>query len=212
MRRVVPLLDMADWHRTPAKFAADLRAACHRIGFFTLRHRLPDRVAADALDSARAFFALDDAHKAKLDYRHSSAFRGYMPLGVENTAGLTDLREQVEIAGESPPASADAWPPRERLRGRNQWPDDVMPELRPRIDSFTSHMLGLGRSLQQALCLSLGLPAGQLDPLFDPDPHWQLKLARYPPPTGATPPDALGVGPHTDSGFLTLLLQVRRPA
>ena len=51
----------------------------------------------------------------------------------------------------------------------------------------------------------LGVPDGSLDPLFGGAPHWQLKLARYPPVP--PPADSVGVGAHTDSGFLTLLLQ-----
>ena len=94
-RRVIPLLDIADWRASPKRFATQLREACHRVGFFTLRHGLPDGMAAGALESAREFFALDTEHKLRMDYRNSPAFRGYMPLGVENTGGLTDLREET---------------------------------------------------------------------------------------------------------------------
>ena len=206
-RRAIPLLDIADWRASPKRFATQLREACHRVGFFTLRHGLPDGMAAGTLESAREFFALDTEHKLRMDYRNSPAFRGYMPLGVENTGGLTDLREQVELAADGPPARPDAWPPRERLCGRNQWPDEAMPGLRPRIEAFASHMSSLSEDLRTALGLALGLPAGQLDSLFEPEPHWQLKLTHYPPAVAAADSEAIGVGAHTDSGFLTLLLQ-----
>ena len=67
-----------------------------------------------------------------------------------------------------------------------------------------------------ALALALGLEPGALDELFAPaggapDPHWQLKLASYPaaaePGRPGEPAAGAGVGPHTDSGWLTLLLQ-----
>ena len=35
-----------------------------------------------------------------ISYEHSPAFRGYMPLGVENTEGKTDRRDQIEYAAE----------------------------------------------------------------------------------------------------------------
>mmetsp|Transcript_18627 Transcript_18627/g.22755 ORF Transcript_18627/g.22755 Transcript_18627/m.22755 type:complete len:129 (+) Transcript_18627:106-492(+) len=59
----------------------------------------------------------------------------YMKLGVENTAGVVDIREQVEFATETDSSVAGwkLWPPYERLRGRNQWPDDFQPSLRPNL-------------------------------------------------------------------------------
>lgn len=36
----------------------------------------------------------------QLDYTNSSQFRGYMRIGVENTAGVTDFREQIEFGPE----------------------------------------------------------------------------------------------------------------
>ena len=52
------------------------------------------------------FFALPAETKRALDYRHSYAFRGYISRGAENTAGVVDEREQVEI-GDEAPAHAD---------------------------------------------------------------------------------------------------------
>ena len=106
----LPLLDMRRWHESPAAFAQELRIACHRFGFFQLRHRIPDHVAERAMNEARRFFARPVEEKQRIGYGSSSAFRGYMAYGVENTAGKPDLREQVEIAAEGLPAAARAWP------------------------------------------------------------------------------------------------------
>ena len=46
------------------------------------------------------FFDSDDATKAICSYEASPAFRGYMRLGVENTAGVVDAREQIELGRE----------------------------------------------------------------------------------------------------------------
>ncbi len=35
-----------------------------------------------------------------MDYSNSAQFRGYMKLGVENTAGIPDFREQIEFGPE----------------------------------------------------------------------------------------------------------------
>lgn len=212
MRTRLPVLDLKRWHADPAGFAEELRVACHRFGFFQLRHRLPDKVAQRAVHEARGFFAQPLEAKQAIGYGSSPAFRGYMAVGVENTAGRPDLREQVEIAAEGSPAASDAWPPYERLRGPNQWPD-AQPQLEEAIGEFSMHMKGVSTELTHALCMAMGLEREALDPLFEPTPHWQLKLASYQPAadepaatTGAAEP-LIGVGAHTDSGFLTLLLQ-----
>lgn len=211
-----PLLDIRAWRTDPERFARSLRHACHRIGFFQLRHDLPPAVPASMLQCARDFFALPAADKGSICYSRSPAFRGYMGQGVENTAGAADLREQVELAPDEPPAPPRALPPYERLRGPNQWPG-AMPALRPTVEGYVERMAGLCDELSDALCLALRLPQGALRSVLYPAPHWQLKLARYSPVArssaggGAGAWDEagapLGVGAHTDSGFLTLVLQ-----
>ena len=209
----LPHLDIAVWRSDPTRFARQLRQACHHDGFFQLRHRIPTPLVEHVKTEARSFFAQGAEHKDAIDYRGSPAFRGYMACGVENTAGRPDLREQVEIAAEGELAAADAWPAYHRLRGPNQWPPG-QPSLQPAIADYTQHMLQVSSELTHALCAALGLELTALDAWFAPSPHWQLKLASYQPSTdagGSAAAEApVGVGAHTDSGFLTMLLQVRR--
>ena len=114
-RRQLPLLDIRTWRSHPRAFAEDLRRACHRVGFFTLRHDLPARLPKQVFKEARKFFDSPSEIKHTIDYTSSPAFRGYMANGVENTAGRPDLREQVEIATEGPASSPGVWPPYKRL-------------------------------------------------------------------------------------------------
>jgi len=212
MSRALPLLDIATWRVDPQRFVSELRHACHHVGFFQLRHRVPSSLTERTTHAARRFFALSSAEKRAIDYAQSPAFRGYMSSGVENTAGVPDRREQLEVAAEGPTAPASAWPPYERLRGPNQWPA-AQPELQETLGTYAEHMLGVSSELTQALCLALGLERSALDGYMSPEPHWQLKLAWYEPAASAesaASADAqphVGVGAHTDSGFLTMLLQ-----
>ena len=205
----LPLLDIQQFRTDPHTFAEALRHACHHYGFFQVRHGIKPSLVTQTCSLARNFFALPKAAKKRVDYSKSSAFRGYMSLGVENTAGKPDLREQVEIAPEAPPAALDAWPPYLRLRGQNQWPEDALPELQPCVEEYAAEVGIVARELTQALCLAMRLERDALDDLFEPDPHWQLKLASYTPaPQRDSNAEAqIGVGAHTDSGWLTLLLQ-----
>ena len=222
---MLPLLDIAVYRSSRHHFVAALRHACHHDGFFQLRHRLPSTLTTRLVAEAHTFFARSMDEKREMDYSRSAAFRGYMANGVENTAGKPDLREQVEIAAEGPVADPLAWPPYERLRGPNQWPS-AQPALREVIEEYTEHMLVLSHEITEALALALNLEPAALSGLFaSGGPHWQLKLASYSPSSAATASGSngsaqpaagtapaeiepeIGVGAHTDSGFLTMLLQ-----
>ena len=91
----LPLLDIRTWREDPRAFALQLRDACHCVGFFLLQHDVPAELAPERqLKEAKAFFSLPLEDKMTISYDSSPRFRGYMPLGVENTAGKPDLREQ----------------------------------------------------------------------------------------------------------------------
>lgn len=195
-----------------ASFVNELRNACMHVGFFVLAGLPPHSVALHdrVLRVARAFFELPLEEKSLIDYRHSPHFRGYMWQGAENTAGRRDEREQVEFGREEPAAAIEHGTPLfERLRGPNQWPSQPE-ELQHVVCEWLQDMDGISRNLTRALAASLGLEADAFDRLFL-IPHVQAKLVHYP----AVPPiegentaiGNLGVGAHSDSGFLTLLLQ-----
>ena len=208
-----------------AAFCETLRETCHMVGFFYL-----DLADADAdagvtratlesvLDAARKFFALPDELKTAMDNRASPAFRGYVRLGAENTAGRPDMREQVEFGVDAPvpdpTALADpSVPPHRRLVGPNQWPaESECPGFRTTVSSFLDEMASLSERLMELLALSLDSPR---DRFREDEPNVQMKIARYPPApdvedAGSNPIDGVGtfgVGAHTDSGYLSLLLQ-----
>lgn len=209
----MPVLDWRVYGHDRARFCHELRQACQHVGFFVLVG-LPERLVARnrALPSlASAFFALPAAQKLEIDYTRSPQFRGYMSLGVENTRGLRDEREQVEFGAEERALAPGEEAPGalyDRLRGPNQWPGEPC-EFREVFSAWLEEMENLSRGITHALSVSLGLEEEALDHLFAA-PHLQAKIIRYPPSVGgadAARDSGLGVGPHSDSGFLTLLLQ-----
>jgi isopenicillin N synthase-like dioxygenase len=194
-------------------FARQLRSVCHNVGFFYIaNHGVKDETFTKALESTKLFFDQDLDQKMQIDYRNSPAFRGYIQCNAENTAGRPDHREQVEVgveaatSGASPNNKAKVKPFYKRLMGPNQWPDSV-PHLRPHISQFLSEMEILSRRLMQYLALSLDLKMEYFDDTFGDCPNVQLKLCRYPPVLSSESEDGFGVGAHTDSGYLSLLIQ-----
>jgi len=160
---------------------------------------------------ARTFFALPIDEKRQIDYHQSPQFRGYMQLGIENTAGQRDEREQIEFGYEEPerPTRPNV-PLYERLRGPNQWPKKP-PELQSVVTAWLGQMEALSWSLTRSISESLGLRVDALDDLFE-IPHVQAKLVHYPPvltsrEDAVAEKDGMGVGAHSDSGFLTLVPQ-----
>ena len=154
-----------------AAFCETLRETCHMVGFFYL-----DLADADAdagvtratlesvLDAARRFFAIPDELKTAMDNRASPAFRGYVRLGAENTAGRPDMREQVEFGVDAPAPDPTALadpsvPPHRRLVGPNQWPaESECPGFRTTVSSFLDEMASLSERLMELLALSLDSP------------------------------------------------------
>ena len=156
-----------------------------------------------------------------ISYENSPSFRGYMPLGVENTEGKLDARDQIEYAAEYDLQQQSATENSEqtmfyhRLRSTNPWPDSIQPTLQPAIMDYVRGVLGVADQLRDALCLALKVDPRTIDPLFGPyngkDPSfWSMKLVSYPPVSSNSsgPRESQqGVGAHTDSNFLTLICQ-----
>lgn len=214
MASKLPLLDISKYYSNRPIFVEELRRACHTVGFFLLRHRLPDGLAETMLDESREFFSRPRHEKMKIFYGDCPSFRGYMPLGVENTRGQTDMREQVEYSAEYP-NEGRRWPLYERLQSkRNPWPDSFQPNLRISTLDYAAEACTVGDCIRDALCIALaGSDEGPslLSSQFAPNqeknelPHWAMKLISYPPHSSQQ--QRQGVGAHTDSNFLTLVLQ-----
>lgn len=207
----LPLLDIRWFYSNQAYFVEALRSACHNVGFFVLKHDLPPTLIQEQLDVATAFFALPLDEKLRISYENSPSFRGYMKLGVENTAGQTDHREQLEYAVEyDPPYPSD--PPYMRLRGKNPWPNDSMERV---CKEYAREVCRIADCIRISLGLALQVDSNDaLAAQFtkpDEPPHWVIKLISYPPAATRTmTSDTIrnqGVGAHTDTNFLTLVLQ-----
>ncbi|CAM6087905.1 unnamed protein product [Calypogeia fissa] len=203
-----------------SKFCEHVRELCHTVGFFYVKnHRVPQELCDSFLQLGREFFNLPSETKMQLDYRNSAQFRGYMKVGVESTGGITDFREQLDLGPEEAEhfdiidgkAQKLVYPVYRRLRGPNLWPPEhLLPNFKTKAEEFVDRMGALSMHLMQAIALSLGLRKDYFDSTFQNSPHYQMKVVRYPPKSENEDAESLGmfgVGEHSDSGFLSLLLQ-----
>ena len=205
----IPQLDLRRFEAGEApraEFLAELRAAAHEVGFFYVTgHDVDAPLLRDLMESARQFFSLPDDDKLAIEMVNSPHFRGYNRVAAERTRGQPDWREQIDIGAERPALPRDAGsPPWARLRGPNQWPA-ALPQLRTAVTCWQTAAMQVLARLLRAFALALGQSADALEPLYGDDPHFLVKLIRYPgrDVTGADQ----GVGAHKDAGLITLLLQ-----
>src|SRR6202789_1060791 len=210
----VPELDLRRFDAGEAArvvFLEELRAAAHGVGFFYIAgHGVEGALLRDLMQTARRFFALPEADKLAIEMISSPHFRGYNRVASERTRGLPDWREQIDIGAERPALPRDTGlPVWSRLRGPNQWAA-ALSELRPVVPLWQAAAMQVLTRLLRAFALALGQPADALEPLYADDPHYLIKLIRYPGQDAASDRSTAvhqGVGAHKDAGLITLLLQ-----
>lgn len=198
-----------DWSVAAQQVASAIRAACHDTGFFYIaNHGVPRDLVQAVLDANRDFHARPEAEKLAL--KVNAWLRGYQPMASTQMrssarfkpAAAPNQLESFIISNEVSPDHPDYQ--KRAFVGPNQWPDD--PGFRDTLETYLSATRALGMSLLPAFSLAAGQTPDYFDPFFDP-PGTTLRLVHYPPSPIDRPADYLGIYPHTDYGFFTILAQ-----
>ena len=186
-----------------------LNAALSQFGFcYISGHTIATEVTQNLLNSARKFHLLPIAKKKRL--KINPYHRGYIESESSQTitssiesAAQPNRSESFMVMRETPPSD-----PRfgSQLFGPNQWPDTWIPELKKHCTAYAEAMEKLSLELVQRLGVALGLGPNALLELFN-DPTYFLRLIKYPPLNPNDSPAPFGSAPHTDHGFMTLVLQ-----
>lgn len=167
-------------------------------------HGVSPDLRAELMDVAERFFSLPVEEKRRISMVHGGAsWRGWFGVGEELTDGIPDDKEGLYLGtelGEEHPAVRAGTP----MHGPNLFPEHPA-ELRRVVLEWMDRVAALAPVLLHAIATWLGRPADHFDRWFT-DPVVLFRLFHSPPP----PPDFpghLAVGPHTDYGGLTLLVQ-----
>ena len=91
------------------------------------------------------------------------------------------------------------------FHGPNQWPNLPEEKFHGPVWDYYEETTKLGRTIWEILLEGLGYSPALLEG-FTKRPIIMMKMIRY-PPLNATRPGQFGVGPHTDFGGVTVLLQ-----
>lgn len=196
---IAPLVDGSD----PMKVAREIGHICEHVGFLYVRnHGVPRPLIDDAYSMARRFFARPFEEKNALNVVHSGpTLRGYIPTYGENVdpGKSRDFKECFDLAQHEEEVSP--------FFGPNPMPDEP-PGFKQVFEAYHAEMLALSRKLVSAIALSLDLPADHFAKM-QRHPITVQRLLHYPPQEGEVRESEIGIGAHTDYGFLTILSQDR---
>jgi len=189
--------------------AGEIRDACENIGFFFIRnHGVTDDLIERIFAETKRFH--DQPMEKKLELAIDQNQRGYIQPGATLVKHSTynkntkfDSNETMvfatEYADDDPHCQAG-----KRFYGSNQWPADL-PGFRETVNEYMGTMTALGKSLLPAWAAALELPRDFFAPYFDNN-YTYFRMAHY-PPVPQLDENEFGLGPHADTGFMTLLPQ-----
>ena len=192
------------------RVAAQVLDVYSNVGFAYLTHHgIPDELIAGVFAASTEFHALPRASKLELEI--NEFHRGFIPINTstDTTTTLARVRRPQqsesfmvmhELAPDDPDVLARAF-----LAGPNQWPASL-PGFRPAVRAYEAAAARLARRLLPAIAVALGLEPNGLDHHFD-RPTTFLRLLSYPEQPDSSADGLYGSSPHTDYGFITLLLQ-----
>ncbi len=198
--------------RQRTAFLAELRGAAHEVGFFYVEgHGVDPALQSDLLESARRFFSLPRPRQAGRGNGELAPLPRLQPGRRRTHARPARLaRADRTSALNVPLCPTPTLRPGRGCAGPNQWPE-ALPALRGAVTRWQEAAIEVLLRILRAFALALGQPADALQPLVADDPHYMVKLIRYPGRAAAGPPEqggrGQGVGAHKDSELLTLLLQ-----
>lgn len=194
---IAPLLDGSD----PEGVAREIGHICEHIGFLYVRnHGVPRELIEEAYAMTEAFFDRPFEEKNALNVVHSGeTLRGYIPLDGENVdpTRSRDLKECFDFGQDEAEVSPFFGP--NPMPARPAGFRDVM-------ERYHDAMLGLARKLIEAIARSLDLPPDYFARMQQ-HPITVQRLLHYPSQAGEIREDEIGIGAHTDYGFLTILSQ-----
>jgi isopenicillin N synthase-like dioxygenase len=209
----IPVIDLSAYlageNGAVERVAAQVREACLGSGFFYVTgHGVERALVADAFRQNRLFHErpLEEKLRIKLNHWH----RGYQPFATStlaSSARFAPARHANQLESfflrHEVPADTPGYGTKE-LMGPNQWPDD--PAFRDVIRRYDTATRELGLVLLPALSVAVGEAPDFFGRFFAP-PSTALRLIHYPAMAADHPPEMLGIQPHTDYGFLTILAQ-----
>ncbi|WP_417553582.1 isopenicillin N synthase family dioxygenase [Marinomonas fungiae] len=194
---VSTLMDGTD----PDSVASKIGDVCENLGFlYIVNHGVSKELMDKVKNYTEQFFNLPLEEKQKLNIENSGeTLRGYIPMFGENVDPeyTQDFKECFDYALHEEKVSP--------FFGPNLMPESI-PGFKETMEEYHAEMLRLANKLIGAIALSLDLPFDYFYKLQQ-KPISIQRILHYPPQTGKISREKIGIGEHTDYGFLTILSQ-----
>mmetsp|Transcript_20309 Transcript_20309/g.61856 ORF Transcript_20309/g.61856 Transcript_20309/m.61856 type:complete len:390 (-) Transcript_20309:345-1514(-) len=209
----VPVIDLrpALLGEPPAALVREMASACEGWGFFqVVNHGLDSGLRARFESQMRAFFALDMGVKRQIK-RDGGNARGW--YDDELTKQRRDWKQGLDIGMPASRSWAvpDDHPSNANLDGYNRLPPPrLLPDFRPTIVEYFEASTRISERLALIMALGLGLPQDYFSKQLRDTHTSYLRMNYYPvcKDLGQSDgPPPLGISPHKDAGFLTVLAQ-----
>lgn len=206
----LPVFDLSGWKQAKGEARASQArrfiGLCQRHGFlYLIGHGVPDIFLSGLFEMSKLFFSQDMAEKERISFLLTGGNSGYIPPSSEITDKTTkgDLKESFAMGHRIPDLDPDL-AIAEKLTTPNQWPDKL-PGFRPIVEGAVDVFRDVAKQVLAITAQGLG---GSEDFFCDKiaRPIATLRLNRYPTqdPSDKT---AVGIGCHTDSECMSLLVQ-----
>ena len=207
----LPIIDLQDFAFDAAgaeRLAGELDRVFSDIGFCYIANTGVPAALIDGVFAASArFHALPRVAKEAIAI--NDFHRGYM--APKTSLIVTSSVDKVtkpnnsesfmlmhEVAPDDPEWGAP-------LQGPNQWPSDL-PGFREAVAAYDAALQAMARRFTHLIARALGMAPPALDPYFE-RPTTYLRLLHYPSQGPNAADDEFGSAPHTDYGYITVLLQ-----
>ncbi|CAK4148914.1 unnamed protein product [Aphanomyces euteiches] len=225
-RPIVPIVDLTD----EAKASVELEQAFSTFGCCYLRgHGIDTAQESRVMNAAKAYFGLPEQVKEAY-HRHTTTdgfVRGYIGIGAESgSEDLFEVKEGFSYGYEWDAAK----PPTNPLQGPNVWPTELDKPHQRELQTFYTDMVGVSNALCRALSRALDKPPSYLGSYCTEGDTISIMRSFHYFPYSIMGQDGkrhrrrflphrlhaldkrdlstlIGSSPHTDWGFLTLILQ-----
>jgi isopenicillin N synthase-like dioxygenase len=227
----VPVIDLSSTEKL--EIIREISGACQTYGFFqVINHGISDSTIRGLRLAMEDFFIHLPQPQKDVLRRSEKNSRGY--FDDELTKQKRDWKECLDVGI---PGSRDwslfpdSHPQNACLEGFNQFPpDELLPNFRSTVVQYFQACEALSNKIASFMSLGLGLSEDDINNVYNADYDYTnatqmvdllrkdhtafLRLNYYPPCCNDNNNDneggetsILGISPHTDAGFLTVLLQ-----
>lgn len=198
----IPIIDLACLAKgEQTEVSKYIGSACHDWGVFYVKNHGVQ--IEDLMFEVRNFLNASVEHKQKAVPK--SGYFGYFHKGGENTLGKKDCKEGLYLRAEYPNEKISE---NDIMRCANHWPDHKkFPNYKKVVCEYLQATRQVVFKLAECMAICLGLEKSHFNERLTERPFQQIGLFRYLQNDGDDELYPWGVGPHCDTGFLTVLLQ-----